>query len=109
MIPLIDPEVDAVLLDGAAVILSLTCKGAKTFAEYANSIFIPYILRRLEKVLKGQRGTKEEEVVADMLQEQARFLPTGQISYAVMIIRRTFFIFQRSILLKLPHLGVKYW
>ena len=52
MIPLIDPEVDAELLDGAAVIhmLSPTFKGAKTFAEYSNSLFIPYILRRLEKV-----------------------------------------------------------
>ena len=29
------------------------------------------------KVLKGQRGTNEDEVVADMLLEQARFLPAN--------------------------------
>ena len=40
-----DPEVDAELLDGAFVIhmLSLTSSGAKTFADYATSLFVAYI------------------------------------------------------------------
>ena len=102
MIPVIDPDVDAELFGGAAVIhmLSPTFKGAKTFAEYANYIFIPYILRRLEKVSslvvvwnryvpKSLKAAARDKTardkrgrVADMLQEQARFLQTGQISYA---------------------------
>ena len=52
MISLYDPEVDAELLDGATAIhkLSPTSNGAKTFDEYATSIFVAYILRQLEKV-----------------------------------------------------------
>ena len=85
VLPFCDPEVDAELLDGAAVIhvLSPTSNGAKTFADYATSLFVAYIMRRLEKVsgldvvwdrYVPKRGTKGEEVVADMLQLHARSL-----------------------------------
>ena len=79
VIPFCDPEVDVELLDGAAVIhmLSLISNGAKTFADYATSLFVAFILRRLEKISRldvvwdryvPKRETKGEEVVADMLQ-----------------------------------------
>ena len=80
--------------------MSPTSKEAKEFADYASSIF----LRRLEEVSKldvvwdtcrymydHKRGSIGEEEVADMLQEQARFVQTGQISYAWMTIRPTYF------------------
>ena len=70
-----------------------TSKRANQFADYASSIFVAYILRRLEEVSKldvvwdrymydPKRGSIGEEEVADMSQEQARFLQTWQISYA---------------------------
>ena len=44
------PTVDAKVLDGAAIVQMLIPKVAKTFQDYADNVFIPYILRQLETV-----------------------------------------------------------
>ena len=41
------PEVDAVMLDGPAVVHFLTPRNCRTFAEYASKIFLPFIQRTL--------------------------------------------------------------
>ena len=38
------PEVTCVILDGAAIVQMLTPGTAKTFGEYANEVFIPFVL-----------------------------------------------------------------
>ena len=43
------PQVDAVIIDGAVAVQMLPPGMAGTFQEYADTIFIPYILRLLEK------------------------------------------------------------
>lgn len=43
------PVVDAVFLDGAAVVQMLNPGTAKTFQDYADSIFVPYAKSQLEK------------------------------------------------------------
>ena len=52
----IAPEVDAKVVDGAALVHSLDPKNAtervKTFQDYAENIFLPKILRMLEPVLR---------------------------------------------------------
>ena len=48
LIPISVPEVDAKVLDGAAVVQMLSPKLTKTFEEYVDNIFLPYILRTLE-------------------------------------------------------------
>ena len=48
LIPVSVPEVDAKVLDGAAVVQMLSPKLTKTFEEYVDNIFLPYILRTLE-------------------------------------------------------------
>ena len=42
------PEVDAKVLDGAAIVQMLSPKLAKTFQEYVDLIFLPYIKRQFE-------------------------------------------------------------
>ena len=44
------PEVDAEILDGAAVIHMLPAKGQTNFKQYAEAVFIPYIYQRLNHV-----------------------------------------------------------
>ena len=45
------PSVDVLLLDGAAIVNMLKPTGAcKTFAEYSQFVFIPYVTRELESV-----------------------------------------------------------
>ena len=41
--------VDAVFLDAAAIIQILSPGTAKTFQDYANSVFVPYVLSQLQK------------------------------------------------------------
>ena len=38
---------DCIILDGAATVHTLSTAGAKTFIEYANKIFIPYLSKQL--------------------------------------------------------------
>ena len=49
-IPVAAPSVDAILLDGAAVVNFLQPGGVKTFEEYSQQIFLPYIRTQLGKV-----------------------------------------------------------
>ncbi|KAL8559021.1 hypothetical protein ACOMHN_039776 [Nucella lapillus] len=44
------PSVDALLLGGAVVVQMLHPKLSKTFHEYAQSVFMPYVLRQLKQV-----------------------------------------------------------
>ena len=45
------PSVDVLLLDGAAIVNMLKPTGAcKTFAEYSQFVFIPYVTREIESV-----------------------------------------------------------
>ena len=44
------PTVDAKVIDSAATVQMPTPKVAKTFQDYANNVFIPYILHQLETV-----------------------------------------------------------
>ena len=41
------PTVDAKVIDSAATVQMLTPKVAKTFQDYADNVFIPYILHQL--------------------------------------------------------------
>ncbi len=51
VVPDCDPVVDAEVLDGSAIIHMLSPKGVRTnFNEYAMSVFMPYIRRRLQNV-----------------------------------------------------------
>ena len=47
-VSLCTPEVDAKVLDGAAIVQMLSPKLAKTFQEYVDLIFLPYIQRQFE-------------------------------------------------------------
>ena len=42
------PEVDAIMIDGAAIINMLSPRQAQTFLEYASTIFKPFIMRQLQ-------------------------------------------------------------
>jgi hypothetical protein len=42
------PDVDAKVLDGIAIVQTLSSKLAKTFQEYVDLIFLPYIQRQFE-------------------------------------------------------------
>ena len=42
------PPVDAILLDGAVIVHMLSPGTAKTFQEYTDNVFIPYVRRQLE-------------------------------------------------------------
>jgi hypothetical protein len=44
------PAVDALVLDGAAIVQMLHPFQCKTFADYSNKIFVPYIRSQLNKV-----------------------------------------------------------
>ena len=44
------PSVDAIILDGAVVVQMLQPKAVSTFKEYFESVFAPYILRKLNDV-----------------------------------------------------------
>ena len=41
-------QADAVILDGAVIVQMLPVKTARTFDEYFNAIFVPYVLHQLE-------------------------------------------------------------
>ncbi len=45
-----NPKVDAVILDGAAIVNMLRPGTADTFSEYASKIFLPYITKQLQVV-----------------------------------------------------------
>ncbi|KAL8566382.1 hypothetical protein ACOMHN_049340 [Nucella lapillus] len=44
------PTVDAKILDGAVIVQMLPPKLANTFQDYADNVFLPYIMRQLETV-----------------------------------------------------------
>ena len=52
------PSVDAVILDGAAVVHLLKPVGLKTFAEYSSEVFSPYISSQI-------RGASRCDVIWD--------------------------------------------
>ncbi|KAK3097011.1 hypothetical protein FSP39_005574 [Pinctada imbricata] len=43
-------NIDMLLIDGAALVNMLLPRGAKTFLEYAETVFIPYIISQLSRV-----------------------------------------------------------
>ena len=43
------PLLDATVLDGAAIVQMLNCGTSKTFQEYADTVFAPYIYTQLQK------------------------------------------------------------
>ena len=45
-----EPESDVLILDGAVLVNVLQPRACKTFDDYANKIFVPYLVRLLEKV-----------------------------------------------------------
>ena len=47
------PDATCVVLDGAAIIQMMKPAGAKTFDEYAQQVFIPYISSQLRSVTCG--------------------------------------------------------
>ncbi|MPC90255.1 hypothetical protein E2C01_085231 [Portunus trituberculatus] len=49
------PEVDAKVLDGAAIVQMLSPKLAKTFQEYVDLIFLPYIQRQFETATRATK------------------------------------------------------
>ncbi|CAB3979534.1 Hypothetical predicted protein [Paramuricea clavata] len=44
------PEADVVILDGAVIVQMLQPRTARTFIEYATTVFAPYVLKHLETV-----------------------------------------------------------
>ena len=74
------PEVDAIILDGAAIVQMLNPGTAKVFQDYADLVFEPYIYTRLDKTsradvvwdvyvkdsLRGQPDRKEKRVSEDV-------------------------------------------
>jgi len=44
------PTVDAIILDGAAIVNMLKPETAHTFSEYAYKVFLPYIRAQLQNV-----------------------------------------------------------
>ena len=48
-VPLDTPVVDALFIDGAAVVQMLSPGTARTFQEYANNVFVPYVSSQLQK------------------------------------------------------------
>jgi len=85
------PEVDAVMLDGPAVVHFLTPQNCRTFAEYASKIFLPFIERTLtacnrldlicdsiiRTVLNLMPGTSEELVQDDEWYQTTQFQESG--------------------------------
>ena len=45
-----NPQVDAKVLDGAAIVHMLKPRGCLTFKDYANLVFLPYVASQLENV-----------------------------------------------------------
>ena len=43
------PAIDAAFLDGACAVQMLSSDTAKTFQDYAENIFVPYVASQLEK------------------------------------------------------------
>lgn len=71
------PNTDVCILDGAAVVNFLKLRAAKTFDDYANEVFIPYIKEKLE-------GARRVDVVWDQypqnsLKSQTRNKPGKRI------------------------------
>ena len=97
--------------------MSPTSKGAKKFADYASSIFVAYILRLLEEVSKldvvwdrymydpkrGSIGRVNVTGTSPLSANWADFLCVDDNQTDL------FQFLPEHILLKLPHLGVKYW
>ena len=44
---------DATILDAAAIVQMLSCNSFKTFQEYADTVFAPYISTQLQKNCRG--------------------------------------------------------
>ncbi|MES9879584.1 MAG: TCR domain-containing protein, partial [Sedimenticola sp.] len=64
------PEVDAILLDGAAIINMLKPGHAKTFDEYSRLVFLPYIRSQLEKAKRVD--IVWDEYIKDSLKRMTR-------------------------------------
>ena len=74
------PTVDALLLDGAVIVNMLKPGASKTFQEYSQYVFLPYVISKLRNVRramlygtdicrtasKQQPEAKGEEVYADV-------------------------------------------
>ena len=65
------PQVDAKVLDGAAIVQMLNPKPARTFEEYANECFIPHVLKELASV-------KRLDIVWDVYLEDSLKAATRQ-------------------------------
>ena len=64
------PEVDVLLLDGAAIINMLKPGAAKTFKEYAEQVFLPYINRKIKSL--SRIDIVWDEYFAHSLKEMTR-------------------------------------
>ena len=92
--PEASPLVDATFLDGAAVVQMLNPGTAKTFLDYAEQVFLPYVSAQLENTtrvdivwmfikqiaLRVQRDKRRAKVYGEKLVPRQRFQRTGRIS-----------------------------
>jgi len=89
------PNVDAIFLDGAAVVQMLNPGGAKTFQEYSDVVFTPYLLSQLQKanrididwdvyILDSLKAMNREEKRGKGVRRRVSaqiYLQSGRISY----------------------------
>ena len=61
---------DCIVLDGAAIVHSLLPAGAKTFIEYADNIFIPYLTKQLS--VTARLDIVWDSYIPDSLKESTR-------------------------------------
>ena len=99
------PQVDVTILDGAAVVHLLHPKFSKTFADFANDVYLPYLLKQLQSSvtldviwdrydqnsLKPMKESTKEQVEEGMLSPLLVYLLSGLTFYGEMKIRRSFF------------------
>jgi len=89
-------QVNAIILDGAAVVHMLHHGTARTFQDYADTVFDLYVSSQLQNAnrvdivwdlymedsFKATTGEKEEKVCEEELLLLQSFHPNGRISYA---------------------------
>ena len=86
------PRVEVNIIDGAAIVNMLRPGAAKTFSEYAEQVFLPYIISQLQHVsrmdvvwdeyfdesLKAETRSKREREFIDVLSQVVPFLESGR-------------------------------
>ncbi|CAC5391639.1 unnamed protein product [Mytilus coruscus] len=76
------PEVDVLVIDGAAIVNMLKPSTYRTFDDYADLIFCPYIRKHLETVARqlAQQNFAEKVVVATNTQDVLCYPPRDDVS-----------------------------